>query len=186
MKIRILTLLFLIPLLAGAQVIPEGTTDIWQVQFPMDSTGNITYREVIEVKDKSKDELYLSAKEWFAATFKDSKQVLEIDDKEAGVLVGSGWSNIDGQVIDIKLWQTIKIETKDGKYRYTVTDFKLQSYPTIYNADPPTMDLEDSLFAKPDIKKAARKPKESILIQINGLVYGLKKGMNEAGKEDQW
>lgn len=92
--------------------------------FPM-KDGKITYQGVEELPGKSKSEIISSAKVWFAKVFKDSRDVLELVDADAGRLVANaslgdlpGVSTVRGAV-----FFTITIECKDGKYRYIMSDF---------------------------------------------------------------
>lgn len=58
----------------------KGTHDI-----PMSSCT-----EVYEFLGKTKDQLYTETRDWFVETFTDSKSVLEVQDKENGILKGKG------------------------------------------------------------------------------------------------
>jgi hypothetical protein len=59
-----------------------------EVTLPVDSSGNTVYTEVINLDSTSKNDLYLRAKEWFAKTYKSSQSVIQMDDKEGGVISG--------------------------------------------------------------------------------------------------
>lgn len=99
--------------------------------LPVDSlTHKITYTGVVLVAGASKAELYSRAREWFAATFGSSKAVLEMDDREAGKLIGKAYAQFDfsgvfGQSLPWAMWRVIKVEVKDGRYRYTLDGFGL-------------------------------------------------------------
>lgn len=103
----------------------------WVNPLPLDSaTHKVSYSAVVQVPGASKIELYSRAREWYASTFGSSKAVLEMDDKEAGKLIGKAYAQFEfagaiGKPLDWALWRTIKVEVKDGKYRYTITDFLL-------------------------------------------------------------
>ncbi|KAA3438902.1 DUF4468 domain-containing protein [Rufibacter hautae] len=74
-------------------------------------------------------QLYTPARSWYASTFNSSKSEFEIDDKETGVLMGKGFSDIIVTTlipVKLKLWYTVKVEVKDGRYRYQMTDFKYE------------------------------------------------------------
>lgn len=99
--------------------------------LPVDSlTGKITYSGVVQVPQASQAELYSRAREWFAATFGSSKSVLEMDDRGLGKLIGRAYAQFYfnsgfGQPLPWSMWRTIKIEAKDGRYRYTLDGFGL-------------------------------------------------------------
>jgi hypothetical protein len=102
--------------------------------IPFDpTTGRILYTEVVPASGASQGELYARAKLWFADTFKATKAVVQADDKEAGIIQGTAFQEII--VADegpIKLWYTIKIALKDGRYKYDINDLRVQSYASPY------------------------------------------------------
>ncbi|MCK4231598.1 DUF4468 domain-containing protein [candidate division WOR-3 bacterium] len=97
-------------------------------------------QDVIEIEGKSQDELYVSCMKWMTKTFKSSKEVIQYQDKEAGTIVGKGYTiatdslfikdankanlidAIFGGPAEIAkpyLWFTMTLETKDGRVRIT-------------------------------------------------------------------
>ena len=84
---------------------------------------------VVQVEGATAAQLYARGKLWFAEAFIDSKNVLEVEDKETGVLVGKGTIPyepnvfISSGVIRGHIGFTVKILVKDGRYKYTLTDF---------------------------------------------------------------
>lgn len=91
------------------------------------------YSEIIEVPGKSTDQLYVSARQWFAKTFVSSNEVLQMDDPVAGKLIGKGSTSVDeicGSLGMIKVAMTIQFTTnftisvavKDGRYKCDVTN----------------------------------------------------------------
>ena len=99
-------------------------------KLPIDSSsGKITYSEVVTLKDTvSKNELFSRAKTCFVHLFKNSKEVIQNEDKEAGNIIGKGnikvyaralGADVDGGYINF----TLTISVKNGKYKYTITDF---------------------------------------------------------------
>jgi hypothetical protein len=75
---------------------------------------------------KSKDELYTSSKMFIAQTWKSAKDVIQMDDKEGGVIIIKGKS-IQERVFQLNnhVWvysYTITIQIKDGKYRISASD----------------------------------------------------------------
>lgn len=111
-----------------------------EVNFPIDSiTGKITYTEVISVEDKDATDLFLSAKEWFVNNFVSAKNVIQMEDKNAGIILGKGkipvYTN-NAFKTDLGFVEfTIKIEVKDGRYKYTLKD--LYHKPGLSKANSP-------------------------------------------------
>jgi len=75
--------------------------------------GKVTYTNVIHVDSISKEEIYKRAKQWLAHNFEYTKN----DDKDE--LINRGYI----QYGLFKIWQTITIKIKNGKYKYEITDF---------------------------------------------------------------
>jgi len=95
----------------------------------------LSYSEVIQVNDVSKNELFDRAKLWFAISFKSSNSVLQIENKEEGELVGKGFFKYYSNIWSVKhvtegpIRFTIKIYIKDGRYKYEINDFIHDPYP---------------------------------------------------------
>lgn len=93
-------------------------------QHPVDdATGKITYSEVIDC-ELDKDRLYLDARTWITNTFGNYKQVVQLEDKDAGKLIVKGSSTLK-EIIDEQQFiysYTISLDCRDNKYRYILTD----------------------------------------------------------------
>ena len=101
--------------------------------LPLDSeTKKIMYREVVDQEGKP-SYLYDKAIEWFGFYYLNAQSVYTVQSKENGKIEGQGRMKLyytdgasgvqrDGGVV---MYQ-IKMELKDNKYRYTLTDFNLK------------------------------------------------------------
>ena len=122
-----------------AQQVAMGALAVKAIPFDP-ATNKILYTEVVQVLGASQAELYTRAKLWFASNFKSAKAVVQADEKEAGVVQGSAFQNISimalGMPSHIRLWYTVKMALKDGRYKYEITDFQVQENPTQYNLNP--------------------------------------------------
>ena len=91
--------------------------------------GAITYSEIINLDSSyKKNDLYINAKRFFVEVFKSGRDVIQLDDKEAGLIIGKGYFNIVWKVnfmnsYDMQIWHVVKIYVKDAKYKYEITDF---------------------------------------------------------------
>lgn len=91
----------------------------------------ISFSGVVKVDSISKDDLYIRARDWFNGNFKDSKAVLQIQDKEAGEISGKGvfttyykHSNLGVQNgYDQNFGFKVTIWVKDGRYKYELSNF---------------------------------------------------------------
>lgn len=87
----------------------------------------LEYSEIVPVEGATKDELYNRAKVFFVDAFKDAKEVIQLDDKDGGMIVAKGvmtnkslWS--EDNIVDFR----ISIALKDGRYKYDINNFTLK------------------------------------------------------------
>ena len=123
------------------------------IRIPRDpGTGLVTYSEVVQVPGVTQLELYSRGKVWIAETFKSARSVIQIDEKDTGTLVGKGWQHINVKVLAIplpavqELWYTVKLEAKDGRFRYTISQFQLADPPTNATPNPQAVAVETYMF----------------------------------------
>ncbi len=92
----------------------------------LDKNQSLTYQQVIECGDKTKDQIYVQLNYWVTSTFKD-KQAITLNDKEAGCIIVS--STIDA-IADhtgtlnryvVSITPVIRIDIKEGRIRVTYT-----------------------------------------------------------------
>ena len=159
-------------------------------ELPLEN-GKIIYTEVVEVESKSKDDLYTSAREWFAKSYNSANNVIQMDDKESGKIVGKAlmpvYHKAFGSDYDSgNIHYTISIYLKDGRYKYEVSDF----YHTGTVAGVPDYGNCEKMINTE--KKAYRKAFNYYLLQMDdnskAMVHGLKESMltkaTSTGDED--
>jgi hypothetical protein len=96
--------------------------------LPIDSeTGQITYSEVVYIEGINSDILYQRANLWFVYTFKSANHVIQMNDKEAGKIIGKGNFSVRWGYVDF----TIEIQVKDDRYKYTLSGLRYE--PTRQN-----------------------------------------------------
>lgn len=98
--------------------------------LPIDeTTGKITFADVVHVSDSATaDEIYVRAREWFARTYRSSQDVLQMDDRESGRIIGKAIFLVTHRALGANypsghFQYTISIIARDGRYRYEVSDF---------------------------------------------------------------
>lgn len=91
----------------------------------------LIYTDIVTVENVSKDQLFTRARAWLVDAFKDSKEVIQVQDKETGELIAKGimksdvpYKNFMGTTV-VPCYTSFKfsIWVKDGKYKYEMTDF---------------------------------------------------------------
>jgi hypothetical protein len=146
--------------------------------------GKVNYSGVVNVDSVNKTELYNRAKHWLVETYKSAKDVIQIDDKENGEVIGKVffeiyWTNTFYSGLNINIWHTLKIQVKDGRFRYEITDFSVK-YSYIYHGlnyvDAP---LETWNSARPEnLKKVLLHVDEKMQEMVLSLKNYMKKPMN--------
>lgn len=178
-----LILIFLIPICSvKAQIIED---------FKTDEGGKINYSKVIDLANKSKEELYSTSKIFFVNNFNSANKVIQLEDKENSVIIGNGNAKIlatagMGVYSTMYLNYSIKIESKENKIRYEIYNF---SFDGQYGNAP-----LDGWFDKKMYYKKNGKPrnineqvKEQTLDVINSLELSLINHFNvESTKSKDW
>jgi hypothetical protein len=131
MKTLLMPLLLLVATAGQAQTAPAAPA----TTYPKDAaTGLIDYTDVVQVEGTSQAELFKRGKIWLASAFKSTKDVIQAEDKEAGFVVAKGFSTINIKsgsiVVPQKLYYTVKLNYKDGRYKYELTEFYISSQGT--------------------------------------------------------
>jgi hypothetical protein len=141
--------------------------------LPFDaSTHLIDFTKVVQVPGASQNELYARGKVWLADTFPSTQKAIQVDDKDAGILIGKGWQPAyvyDGyNTVEVMLWYTVKLAFKEGRYRYNLTDFGFQYIAPRYDLTPGILSAEGLTAA--DVKTGM------LSAQAKGLTRALNRG----------
>ena len=165
-------------------------------KLPIDSvTNKLMFSEVVKLDSTKKIELYSRAREWFVKTYNSADDVLQMDDKESGKLLGKAFNDITfesimGSMFTTRMFYTVKIYIKDGRYKYEITDIYYKSYAS---AQVPSMTTypddwfipEEKVFKSNGKEKVINKGyRNATLESINNLILNLKNSMNIQEKEN--
>lgn len=160
----------------------------------------LTYTEVIQVDSISKNELYNRAKLWLATAYNSANDVLQIDDKDAGQIIGKAIIRYNPTVLfgsgetkgSIKY--TVKIFLKEGRYKYEITDFIHKPYGGQYGKY--SVGLITTADQCPNPKSMAKKwstkiwndCKDQIENNMRVLIAGLQHAMTKQteSETDDW
>ena len=187
MRMRyILTVLIFIPTLCVGQLIDE---------LPRDDNGNLYYSETEKVDGINSKELFIRAKQFYVNNFKSAKDVIQMDDKEAGIIIGKGLSQYYIKIVGVdngphQLWYTIKIQVKDGRYKYEIYDFFLSGLESAQKERVESQFNKTSYFKKNgQPKDIYEKMKNGMTGEIAELIRSIKDAMNKkkgTDKKDDW
>lgn len=100
---------------------------------------DFVFENVINIDGLSKDQIFVKLRSLFVEIFKDSKNVLEINDKELGQLMGKGrmkyyHSNLIANNVNYVNF-TINIMVKDGRFKYRINNIHSDYYADIKGND---------------------------------------------------
>lgn len=76
-----------------------------------------TVERIVTVDGATKQEIFLRTLEWFAYTFKSSKDVIDLKDQESGKIIAKGYIDFIYLFTNFGINTLISIEVKDGKAR---------------------------------------------------------------------
>lgn len=116
-------IIFLFCIAISLHILPKDA-----VTLPVDEKGNVVFSEVVEIQDVAKDILFIRGMEWLAKTYRSSKDVIQMEDKEAGKIIGKGLTIVYVKVLGMKfdagpMRYTIAMYFKDGKFKYEFSNF---------------------------------------------------------------
>jgi hypothetical protein len=104
-------------------------------QLNFDSTKKeLIYSEVVQSPNYSSNQIYLNVNEWFAKTYNSSNNVIQLNDKENGKIIGKGgftispiyqWGNIKTPQTFFVSY-TLTIQIKDAKYKYEFSNITVR------------------------------------------------------------
>ncbi|MGM0429758.1 MAG: DUF4468 domain-containing protein [Pseudomonadota bacterium] len=142
------------------------------------NTPLVEYQEVMEFDSEiDKSTLFNRTRLWLAESFVDSKEVIELEDKEAGLLVGNGGMEYTYPLVPAMPGRfSLRIDIKDGKLRTTYNNFKIYHSGSQFSSGGWSAVREGTPNGYPEqsIKTAKR------------LNADLKEFVQQAGADNNW
>jgi hypothetical protein len=173
------------------------TTKIFSQEntFPIDSiTGKITYSEIIKVDSVNNQKLYLRANVWFVHSFVSAKNVIQLNDKESGKIIGKGTfqvtdNNNHNSLVYVPIVGTVdftvEIQTKDERYKYVLSDFSYKINGETEIDLTSSSGFKSGMFQKRlDIQWADIK--QNTNMTILNMIESLKNSMGTKYDSDKW
>jgi hypothetical protein len=150
-------------------------------KFPVNESGQVEYKGVVEVS-ATKGELYKRCKTWLSKQPSNIDYTIKMDDTLSGIIKIVFKEPALPQHASFRfIYESLIVELKDSKYRYTVTDIRAPQ--------PPYADLtaEDvNKFIDERLSKG-KKPYEYLTeyhlfanMGANTIINSLQQGMQEA------
>ena len=196
MKHLLLLVLLVISMAATAQESKKDKVQKPQpvpelVSLPIDSaTHMVTYSAVVPVPNATKDALFGRAQLWFA-TPQVSAHMAQTIDSAASIMVGQGVSEVILRSLGsmwehVQLFYTVKLSVKQGRYKYELTDFYFQEYPTHEAPQPIPVAVEAYVFPPGRVGRSNTwdiKHQQQLRIEAERLVANIKIAMRG---NDNW
>lgn len=162
-------------------------------QEPTD-TLSFNYTGIESVDSVAAKVLYSRAKLFVAQTFKSAKHVIQMDDADAGMLVIKG--NIVPTIKIPLLGKTeygfahftMKIQVKDGRYKYTLSEFDHEAHGQNQGSGGQMTSLKPACGTFTMSKGQWRQIKDATNSDALALIASLKTSMKngEIGKKDDF
>lgn len=99
--------------------------------YALDKHNAVSHSIIYNAPGKTKDQIYVEVNNWFVHSFGSGKSVIQLNDKDAGCVIGKGYVDALGtnsgffNKSDAAAWVIIRVDIKDEKVRVIAT---IQSY----------------------------------------------------------
>ena len=197
---------------------PSKSTKAADLNIPT-VEGRLEYQGIVKTDSTLKKEaIYQLAREWFVNAFVSGKAVLQLEEKNEAKLMGNGRLEF-GYLRDptsmitvgqnFKYQFTVRIEARDGRYRYQIYNFLVDDEPVYYQGrviltrkfnfdsfyqqykDGPTTNfLGNEIGTGPSAKEKATRDYKGILTQfdsqVQALIASLSKAIGTPRTEKNW
>ena len=88
----------------------------------------LSFSKVIPAEGMNKNDLFVAMNEWFTEKYNSSNAVIQMSDKEAGIIIGKGATNYVDPRRSFACYSgiirhTIKVQVKDGRFKVDLSNF---------------------------------------------------------------
>jgi hypothetical protein len=123
--------------------------------YKVENTDIIFYT-VIDGLNSPKDELFVTALSYFAINYNSANDVIQLNDKDAGLIIAKGIFQIESGIVNTFCDHTIRIDVKEGRARIilTVSQYKYSNSNDIVNiVDTKPIAEKSKYFTKPYVSR---------------------------------
>jgi hypothetical protein len=148
--------------------------------MPIDkATGLITYSDIVSCDTAPRKDIYNAVKLWALNAFGTGKPVAQVNNAESATIVLKPGLKVYAENTQAAgfVYYTLTIECKDGKYKYTFTDFKHQKIQDTNLCDGGP--LENVNYICPSLIMNKKDLWADIKHQVNDTVLALIADMNK-------
>lgn len=139
----------------------------------------LEFSQVIKADSVKRENLYIALKEWVVTSYNSPKDVIQMDDKDAGLLICNGVINYSPKKITHLSYKgiikySLKIQVKDNRYKVDISNFVHQVDPDC----PPACQLglitnSDIFTDKGSRKKYQNEVWDDIKIKVQEFSYSM-------------
>lgn len=151
--------------------------------------NKVSYSDVIVVDNINRDELLRRAKKWIVDSYKSANDVIQYEDIGEGEIIGKGhfettWQATFMHTYKVNVLHTVKIQAKDGRYRYEITNLKVKFHIPADRLGPGT-DVEEPVeeFNKKREKNVV-KFASNIDSGVKSIIESLNSSIKKPSKND--
>lgn len=97
------------------------------VAHSLSAQDPISFERVIRVDTVGKSMIFIAINDWFATNYNSANDVIQMTDKDAGIIIGKGSMNYYyGRMSSYNgnIKYTIKVYVKDNRYKVILTNFR--------------------------------------------------------------
>ena len=93
------------------------------------SQESFTISKVITTEEVGKSMIYVAINDWFATTYNSANDVIQMADKEAGIIIGNGSTEYSKKGLAYMCYggwlkYTIKVYMKENRFKVDITNFR--------------------------------------------------------------
>lgn len=178
-----------------------GIAQFFPYQFPdviNKDTKKITYTSVVAVRGASKEQLYTSAKLWMLKNVASHTAHLSFFDAASGAIIGNAHFKISYNVVAFfkvetsiyTIKHTININTKDGRYKVEMTDFRISSFEegegsALENHQPASREWKSSMYNPKTLAASYRNFYIAVNAKVLSQLASLELAMT-GSSDDDW
>ncbi len=169
--------------------------------YQLDEGGNVTYTRIVEAPGLSKNEIYKNALSYLIYDYGNASSAMQLQDEDSGTIIAkraydnvhTGFSVLT-TVIDS--WHIIRVDTKNGKARFTITLTEYNKLARLESGDAPwqhTTLIKDEYPINPKgrsktvMGKAFYKTYKRVMDTMNRMEVAVKEGkVNDLTDTDEW
>lgn len=198
MKKTLLLVFMLCNLLVFSQSKKEMLAEM-DGKYNVDDNKNVTIAKIIEIEGLKKEDIYLRVLSYFTYNYSNGESVIQIQDKENGLIIGKGvYNNVHVGIsiitTEIDLSHIIRVDIKDGKARILITLTEYNSKMIGGNTPPTyaTIRVSDSYPINPEgwqstvYTKALYKGTKMAYASIDAIEKSIKDGNTNAVENSGW